>query len=90
MGIMGKGGEAVSSRYLQRKFEITKNPEVNRDTVVSMDDTFNIINDSWIVVELDEDGKVLYEKEFPLDKWSDAINYFGERSEHSVIWEKDI
>ena len=79
MSIMGKGGEEVKTRLLQRVFVEKYNPdkdneEINRETV----------EDYWAVTELDESKNVLYEKTFDIDKYPEALEHFEFRSEYPV------
>jgi len=100
MNIMGKGGEKVHTRELKRMFLTEQKPktkktenEPERSKIksedVEIDDDSIVVDDYWIVRELDDKNDVLYEKCFEIDDWVKAMNHFETRSEIPVIWEED-
>lgn len=89
MSIMGKGGSVVHSRELKRMFITEKDPKVKNDKAETYSETLKVVEDYWVVIELDEKNETLYEKRFDLDDWVEAINHFKDRSEISVNWEED-
>ena len=78
-----RNGVAVLSRELKRVF-VTKETEKKGETVVK------VVEDHWSVIEADVNENILSQKDFNLNEWSEAVDYFEELSGTPVDWEDDI